>query len=35
METIWIGNDHGGYDLKQEIVKHLREKKLKGQIRMR
>jgi ribose 5-phosphate isomerase B len=22
-ETIWIGNDHGGYDLKQNIVNHL------------
>lgn len=28
MDTIWIGNDHGGYDLKQEIVKYLREKNL-------
>jgi ribose 5-phosphate isomerase B len=23
---VWIGNDHGGYDLKREIVRHLSEK---------
>lgn len=27
-ETIWIGNDHGGYDLKVAIVKRLEEKGL-------
>lgn len=25
-EVIWIGNDHGGYDLKLQIVKYLKEK---------
>jgi ribose 5-phosphate isomerase B len=25
-DTIWIGNDHGGYELKQRLVQHLREK---------
>lgn len=25
-ETIWIGNDHGGYELKQHILKYLDEK---------
>lgn len=25
-ETIWIGNDHGGYELKLRIVLHLQEK---------
>ncbi len=25
-EAIWIGNDHGGYGLKQEVVGHLAEK---------
>jgi ribose 5-phosphate isomerase B len=24
-EVIWIGNDHGGYDLKNEILRYLRE----------
>ncbi len=28
MDTIWIGNDHGGYDLKQEIVKYLEGKNI-------
>jgi ribose 5-phosphate isomerase B len=28
MDTIWIGNDHGGYDLKKEILKYLEEKKI-------
>ena len=22
---IWIGNDHGGYELKQKIVKYLQD----------
>ena len=22
-ETIWIGNDHGGFELKQHILKYL------------
>ncbi len=22
-ETLWIGNDHGGYELKRQIVEHL------------
>jgi len=25
-ETIWIGNDHGGYELKQKIVRYLEER---------
>ena len=25
-QTIWIGNDHGGYELKLRIVEHLRAK---------
>lgn len=25
-ETIWIGNDHGGYELKLRIVEHLKQK---------
>lgn len=25
IDTIWIGNDHGGYDLKQEILTYLAE----------
>ena len=25
-ETIWIGNDHGGFELKQHILKYLEEK---------
>jgi len=25
-EEIWIGNDHGGYDLKQQVVEHLKKK---------
>lgn len=25
-ESIWIGNDHGGYDLKQQICEHLKSK---------
>jgi ribose 5-phosphate isomerase B len=25
-ETIWIGNDHGGYELKLQIVEHLASK---------
>ena len=28
METIWIGNDHGGYDLKLAVIEHLRAKGL-------
>ena len=24
-ETIWIGNDHGGYELKPKIIAHLQE----------
>jgi ribose 5-phosphate isomerase B len=28
MDTIWIGNDHGGYDLKREIIKYLEEKNI-------
>ncbi|KKL68129.1 hypothetical protein LCGC14_2128070 [marine sediment metagenome] len=24
-ETIWIGSDHGGYELKRRIVQHLQE----------
>ena len=24
-EAIWIGNDHGGYELKQKIVKYLQD----------
>lgn len=27
-ETIWIGNDHGGYELKLHILKYLDEKKI-------
>ena len=23
-ETIWIGNDHGGYELKQHIIEYRR-----------
>ena len=26
MDAIWIGSDHGGYDLKQEILAYLDEK---------
>ncbi|MHC4442645.1 MAG: ribose 5-phosphate isomerase B [Planctomycetota bacterium] len=26
LETIWIGNDHGGYQLKLAIAEHLRQK---------
>lgn len=26
--TIWIGNDHGGYDLKLPIVEHLKKRDL-------
>jgi ribose 5-phosphate isomerase B len=26
METIWIGNDHGGYELKLAMLEHLRAK---------
>lgn len=26
VDTIWIGNDHGGYDLKQHILAYLDEK---------
>jgi ribose 5-phosphate isomerase B len=26
MDTIWIGNDHGGYELKMQIVEHLATK---------
>jgi len=26
LETIWIGNDHGGYELKVKIVEHLAAK---------
>ncbi|MDR3199908.1 MAG: ribose 5-phosphate isomerase B [Spirochaetales bacterium] len=25
-EVIWIGNDHGGYDLKNEILRYLNER---------
>ena len=25
-ETLWIGNDHGGYDLKLQIMDHLEKK---------
>ena len=25
MDDIWIGNDHGGYELKLAVVEHLRE----------
>ena len=25
-ETVWIGNDHGGYELKLQILAHLSEK---------
>ena len=25
-QTIWIGNDHGGYELKLQIIDHLKEK---------
>lgn len=25
-ERIWIGNDHGGYELKLQIIEHLRDK---------
>lgn len=25
-ETIWLGSDHGGYELKKQIVEHLRQK---------
>jgi len=25
-EKIWIGNDHGGYELKVQIVEHLSKK---------
>jgi ribose 5-phosphate isomerase B len=28
METIWIGNDHGGYELKLAVMEHLRAKGL-------
>ncbi len=27
-KTIWIGNDHGGYELKLEILEHLKRKGL-------
>jgi ribose 5-phosphate isomerase B len=27
-ETIWIGNDHGGYELKMQILEYLERKKL-------
>src|SRR5665647_2507150 len=26
--TIWVGNDHGGYELKLQIVKYLRGKEI-------
>ena len=30
-ETIWIGNDHGGYELKQHIIEYLgKEYSLQG-----
>jgi ribose 5-phosphate isomerase B len=25
-EMIWIGNDHGGYELKLEVIEHLKKK---------
>ena len=25
-ESIWIGNDHGGYELKQQVVEHIKER---------
>ncbi|WP_069999316.1 ribose 5-phosphate isomerase B [Cellulosilyticum sp. I15G10I2] len=25
-DTIWIGNDHGGYELKQHVIAYLKEK---------
>ena len=25
-KSIWIGNDHGGYELKLQMVAHLKEK---------
>ena len=31
MDKIWIGNDHGGYDLKQEIIKYIGEKRIEVQ----
>jgi ribose 5-phosphate isomerase B len=27
-ETIWIGNDHGGYELKQHIIEYLGERNI-------
>lgn len=27
-DAVWIGNDHGGYELKRQIVEHLRDKGL-------
>ncbi len=26
MDTLWIGNDHGGYELKLEIIDHLKKR---------
>lgn len=26
MDTIWIGNDHGGYEMKKQILGHLAER---------
>jgi len=28
MNKIWIGNDHGGYELKLQIIQHLKERGL-------
>ena len=28
IEEIWIGNDHGGYDLKVQIMEHLKKKNI-------
>lgn len=25
-QQIWLGNDHGGYEVKQELMKHLQDK---------
>ncbi len=26
MDTLWIGNDHGGYEMKRQIIDHLNER---------
>lgn len=28
MDTIWIGNDHGGYEMKRDILSYLEERKI-------